>query len=97
MPQPGHVTALREADESTLPEDLRPYFQKCRDKLGFVPNVLRAWLLRPERLRTFIRAVIATVQAHGRVGMSATEAGALAGLRAFNYERIYVRPASVAQ
>ena len=54
MPQPGHVTALREADESTLPEDLRPYFQKCRDKLGFVPNVLRAWLLRPERLRNFI-------------------------------------------
>lgn len=56
MPQPGHVTALRDADESTLPEDLRPYFQKCRDKLGFVPNVLRAWLLRPERLRAFIRA-----------------------------------------
>ena len=56
MPQPGHITALREADESTLPEDLRPYFQKCRDKLGFVPNVLRAWLLRPERLRNFIRA-----------------------------------------
>ena len=56
MPQPGHVTRLHEADESQLPEDLRPYFQKCRDKLGFVPNVLRAWLLRPEKLRTFIRA-----------------------------------------
>ena len=56
MPQPGHVTALREPDESTLPDDLKPYFQKCRDKLGFVPNVLRAWLLRPERLRNFIRA-----------------------------------------
>jgi uncharacterized peroxidase-related enzyme len=55
MPQPNHVTALRDADESTLPEDLRPYFQKCRDKLGFVPNVLRAWLLRPEKLRNFIK------------------------------------------
>ena len=55
MPQPTHVTALAEADESTLPEDLQPYFQKCRDKLGFVPNVLRAWLIRPERLRNFIR------------------------------------------
>ena len=51
----GHVTALQDADESTLPEDLQPYFQKCRDKLGFVPNVLRAWLLRPEKLRNFIR------------------------------------------
>ena len=55
MPQPNHVTALADADESTLPEDLIPYFQKCRDKLGFVPNVLRAWLLRPEKLRNFIR------------------------------------------
>ena len=55
MPQPGHVTALMDADESLLPEELRPYFQKCRDKLGFVPNVLRAWLLRPEKLRTFVR------------------------------------------
>ena len=55
MPQPAHVTALVEADEATLPYDLKPYFQKCRDKLGFVPNVLRAWLLRPEKLRNFIR------------------------------------------
>lgn len=55
MPQPTHVTALADADESTLPEELRPYFQKCRDKLGFVPNVLRAWLLRPEKLRNFVR------------------------------------------
>jgi uncharacterized peroxidase-related enzyme len=55
MPQPGHVTALADADEASLPEELRPYFQKCRDKLGFVPNVLRAWLLRPEKLRNFVR------------------------------------------
>ncbi len=55
MPQPTHITALADADEATLPEELRPYFQKCRDKLGFVPNVLRAWLLRPEKLRNFVR------------------------------------------
>lgn len=55
MPQPTHVTALADADEATLPEELRPYFQKCRDKLGFVPNVLKAWLLRPEKLRNFVR------------------------------------------
>jgi len=55
MPQPTHVMALDPADETTLPEDLQPYFQKCRDKLGFVPNVLHAWLLRPEKLRNFIR------------------------------------------
>jgi len=47
--------ALAEPDEANLPEELRPYFQKCRDKLGFVPNVLRAWLIRPEKLRNFVR------------------------------------------
>ena len=31
------------------------------------------------------------------MGMSPDEAGALAALRTFNYERIYVRPASLAQ
>ncbi len=56
MPQPDHVTALGEGAEDQLPAELRPYFQKCRDKLGFVPNVLRAWLLRPERLRRFVAA-----------------------------------------
>ena len=55
MPQPSHVTALAPADEAGLPEELQPYFQKCRDKLGFVPNVLQAWLLRPQKLRNFVR------------------------------------------
>ncbi len=55
MPQPNYVMDLREPSEDTLPDDLKPYFAKCRDKLGFVPNVLRAWLLRPEKLRNFIR------------------------------------------
>ena len=55
MPQPDYVMDLPEPSEATLPDDLKPYFAKCRDKLGFVPNVLRAWLLRPEKLRNFIR------------------------------------------
>lgn len=52
---------------------------------------------RREQLRTFVRSVIRAVDRHGEVGMEADEAGALAALRAFNYERIYVRPASLAQ
>lgn len=54
MPQPDHIMDLAVPDESALPEDLRPYWQKCRDKLGMVPNVLKAWSLRPDKLRTFI-------------------------------------------
>src|SRR5918997_3582650 len=37
-------------DESELPEDLQGLFKKAREKLGFVPNVFRAYSFRPERL-----------------------------------------------
>jgi dGTPase len=52
---------------------------------------------RREQLNTFVRAVVRAVEEHGEVGMPPDEAAALAALRAFNYERIYVRPASRAQ
>lgn len=52
---------------------------------------------RREQLGTFVRAVIAGVRDHGQICMDPDTAGALARLRAFNYERIYTRPASVAQ
>ncbi len=52
---------------------------------------------RRQQLRTFVRGVIRAVDSHGEIGLDATSASALAALRAFNYERIYVRPASLAQ
>jgi dGTPase len=52
---------------------------------------------RREQLNTFVKAVIRAVAEYGEVGMAPAEAGALAALRTFNYERIYVRPASLAQ
>jgi dGTPase len=52
---------------------------------------------RRAQLNTFVRAVVTGIVEHGEVGMPAVEASALAALRAFNYERIYVRPASLAQ
>lgn len=52
---------------------------------------------RRQQLGTFVRAVIGTVAATGEVGMAKEPAAALAALRAFNYERIYTRPDSVAQ
>ena len=53
MPQPDHVMALPVPDPSELDEDLRGLFDKCTEKLGFVPNVLRAYSLRQKKLRTF--------------------------------------------
>lgn len=52
---------------------------------------------RREQLNTFVRAVVRAVEEHGEVAMPPNEAAALAALRTFNYERIYVRPASLAQ
>lgn len=52
---------------------------------------------RKSQINTFLRAVVDTVADHGVVGMDAGHASALAALRAFNYERIYTRPESVAQ
>ncbi len=52
---------------------------------------------RREQLRTFIRSVVTTTVATGTIGMDPDTAAALAGLRSFNYERIYTRPDSVAQ
>ena len=49
---------------------------------------------RSQQLGTFIRAVIATVEAHGVIGMDAQYAEALAAFRTFNYEAIYLRESS---
>jgi dGTPase len=52
---------------------------------------------RGEQLGAFIRAVVETVGATGRIGMVGPMADALALFRAANYEHVYMRPASLAQ
>ena len=47
---------------------------------------------RRQQLHRFITAMIETIDATGVVGLRADEAGALEAFRAFNYERIYLRP-----
>jgi len=54
MPQPDHISRLPVPDTATLDADLQKYFRKCQEKLGLVPNVLRAYALRPTHLRNFI-------------------------------------------
>jgi uncharacterized peroxidase-related enzyme len=54
MPQPDHISKLGVPDRSELDEDLQQVFVKCVDKLGYVPNVLAAYSLRPQRLRNFM-------------------------------------------
>ncbi|NMM44386.1 peroxidase-related enzyme [Rhodospirillaceae bacterium KN72] len=54
MPSHDPVHALPVPDESTLDPDLQKYFKICREKLGLLPNVLKAYSFRPDRLRRFI-------------------------------------------
>jgi dGTPase len=52
---------------------------------------------RSSQLRCFITALVDCMTATGEIGMRQPFATALAHLRAFNYERIYTRPSSIAQ
>ncbi len=52
---------------------------------------------RRRQLDAFIGAVVEATCTAGEVGMVDEAADALAAFRSFNYERIYMRPASVAQ
>jgi uncharacterized peroxidase-related enzyme len=53
MPQPDHVSALGVPDPAKLDDDIKAVFDKCVEKIGFVPNVLRAYSLKPNRMRNF--------------------------------------------
>jgi dGTPase len=52
---------------------------------------------RRDQLNAFVRAVSSCIVDEGEIAMPGAEAAALASLREFNYERIYIRPASLAQ
>ncbi len=57
----------------------------------------RCGTTRREQLATFIDAVVSASAVSGRIGMDSVTAEALAGFRSFDYERIYLRPASLEQ
>lgn len=54
MPQPEHIIKLPSLpDPDDLPDDIKKYFAICEEKLGLVPNVLRAYTANVEKFRTF--------------------------------------------
>jgi dGTPase len=52
---------------------------------------------RSDQLGTFVDGLVDTIRTTGVIGLPDHLADALAAFRAFDYERIYLRPASVAQ
>jgi uncharacterized peroxidase-related enzyme len=47
-------TALDLPPADPLDDDIRAYFDKCTEKLGLIPNVLRAHAFDPAKLRAFM-------------------------------------------
>lgn len=47
------VMALRLPDQRRLEPGIKRVFEKCLEKIGFVPNVLRAYTLRPAKFEPF--------------------------------------------
>ena len=57
----------------------------------------RCGTARSRQLGTFVRSMISAAEQSGRIGMTNDIAEALAAFRKFNYENIYLRPASKQQ
>ena len=66
---------------------------------GMLPDLVAEWCgqARSQQLGAFIRAMIMATADTGRIGMLEPGANALAEFRRFNYENVYLRPASRAQ
>jgi uncharacterized peroxidase-related enzyme len=56
MSQPNHICALHlpELARADLKPETQKYFAKCDEKLGFVPNVLRAYSFNADKLANFM-------------------------------------------
>jgi uncharacterized peroxidase-related enzyme len=55
MATKNDVMALELGPAAELEPELQAYFAKCREKLGFVPNVLRAYAFDNAKLSAFVR------------------------------------------
>jgi uncharacterized peroxidase-related enzyme len=64
-----------EPEEASLPEDIRSVYEANRAKIGFVPNVFRAYALRPEHFRAFM--AYHDVLMKGESGLSRAEREAI--------------------
>jgi uncharacterized peroxidase-related enzyme len=64
-----------EPAESELPDDIREIYETNRKKLGFVPNVFRAYARRPDHFRAFMH--YHDVLMKGESGLSRAEREAI--------------------
>ncbi len=55
VPASERVSRFGAADEASLPADVRDVYEANRAKVGFVPNVFKAYARRPEHFRAFMQ------------------------------------------
>lgn len=51
----SRISRFGETSEPELPDDIAAIYAQNREKLGFVPNVFRAYSRRPEHFRAFMQ------------------------------------------
>jgi uncharacterized peroxidase-related enzyme len=68
------VSRFGEPSESDLPADIAEVYAKNREKLGFVPNVFRAYARRPEHFRAFMNYHDVLMKAPGNLSRVEREA-----------------------
>lgn len=49
------ISRFGEGDAAALPDDIAAVYAKNKERLGFVPNVFRAYAKRPEHFRAFMQ------------------------------------------
>ena len=52
--QDERISRFGEPAEARLPDDIAAVYAKNRERIGFVPNVFRAYAMRPEHFRAFM-------------------------------------------
>ncbi len=71
MTKQHKVMALEAGPQDRLEPEIAEYFRKCEEKLGFVPNVFRAYAFDNAKLKAFI--LMADDLMLGESGLSKTE------------------------
>ncbi len=66
------ISRLQVPAEETLPDDIKALYDQMREKPGFVPNVYRAYSLRPQQLRGFL-ALYDSIMTDEASGLSKAE------------------------
>jgi uncharacterized peroxidase-related enzyme len=69
--KPSDIMALDPGPQDRLDPEIVEYFRKCEEKLGFVPNVFRAYAFDNAKLKAFI--MMADDLMLGESGLSKTE------------------------